>query len=68
MHVYSEVNRGTTFRVYLPADVSPEIFRLVLQPPAALLRRDGQWVLVVDDEEPLRRAAGRILERRLAKI
>jgi PAS domain S-box-containing protein len=58
--VYSEVNRGTTFKVYLPR---------AGERPAALSGAQGfgmfrgtETVLVVEDEESLRRLAARILE------
>ncbi len=57
--VYSEVGKGTTFRIYLPrvADAAPE-YR-----PArsGVVTRGTGTVLVVEDEEALRRVAQRIL-------
>ncbi|OYV65458.1 MAG: hypothetical protein B7Z72_12255, partial [Gemmatimonadetes bacterium 21-71-4] len=59
--VYSEVGRGTTFRVYLPAAdaaLAPGVRRAE--------RKTGggtETILVVEDEVGLRRAAQRVLER-----
>jgi signal transduction histidine kinase len=60
--VYSEVGVGTTFKVYLPAtdeqaETSP--------PPAqdAPARSTGETVLLVEDEDAVRNACRRILER-----
>ena len=59
--VYSEVGRGTSFKVYFPradpADVVSEGSALV--PP---LRNAAQTVLVVEDEEGLREVATQLLQ------
>jgi PAS domain S-box-containing protein len=58
--VYSEVNRGTTFKIYLPragelpvAAPAPEVFGVF---------RGTETILLVEDEESLRRLAARVLE------
>ena len=62
--VSSNVGSGTTFFVHLPADGgmdSPE-----LHPPAApiaVVKGRGERVLVVDDEDSIRRVLTRVLER-----
>jgi signal transduction histidine kinase len=60
--VYSEVDVGTTFKVYLPAtDSVPELTEtpdLTTVVPAT-----GETVLVVEDEDAVRNACRRILER-----
>ncbi len=59
--VSSEVDRGTTVTLYLPAtDEEP-----AAQPAAqgAVERGFGQFVLVVEDERPLRRLAVTMLEK-----
>jgi PAS domain S-box-containing protein len=60
--VYSEVGRGTSFKVYFPrADV---VETAVETPaPVARLRAGTQTVLVVEDEEKLRALTKRLLER-----
>lgn len=58
--VYSESGRGTTFRLYLPADVNQAGAAAMeeLVPP----RGSGQMILVVDDEPAIRAASRRTLE------
>jgi hypothetical protein len=60
--VYSEVGVGTTFKVYLPAtDDDPEVMAPEVVADASL--STGETVLLVEDEEAVRRACQRILER-----
>jgi len=50
INVYSELGRGTTFRLYLPAQETPNV---VIKEPAivsTLPRGKGEMILVVDDE------------------
>jgi CheY-like chemotaxis protein len=61
--VYSEPGRGSSFKIYLPADTTP---RSAEPPPAAqplLPHGHGECVLVVDDEEGIRIVARKTLER-----
>jgi CheY-like chemotaxis protein len=63
--VYSEVGRGTSFRVYFP---SADVVEMVVDAPARVDRprrpRAGtQTVLVVEDDDALREPAKRLLER-----
>lgn len=56
VNVYSEVDRGTHFTIYLPASQSPQ------PAPPPLLRPDlprgnGECILVVDDEASIREVA-----------
>ena len=60
--INSKVDRGTQFRVYLPADAAPPD-AAPSPDPASLPRGQGELVLIVDDEESLRRVARSILER-----
>jgi two-component system cell cycle sensor histidine kinase/response regulator CckA len=58
---YSELGRGTTFKVYLPvveeaADAAPEP---VTEPPVAA---DGRTVLLVEDDAPVRAVVRRMLD------
>jgi CheY-like chemotaxis protein len=63
IHVYSEVGKGTRFRVYLPAEVSEADSTREALERSPLPRGNGEVVLVVDDEEPIRDVARRTLER-----
>jgi two-component system cell cycle sensor histidine kinase/response regulator CckA len=58
---YSEVDNGTTLKVYLPrvADAADSIMRetLTARPPGD----GGETILVVEDEPPLRRLVARVL-------
>ena len=57
--VYSEVGRGTQFRVYLP---SLEAAELELAPDQNLPLGNGELILVVDDETPIREITKTSLE------
>ncbi len=61
--VYSEVGRGTSFKVYFPRATAPASAEAVSAPRDAH-RGDGHTVLVVDDAEGLRTLMTRTLERR----
>ena len=57
--VYSEVGRGTTFKVYFPCVLDA---RVKAQPPKLVLPRGGhETLLVVEDEPAVRRVAVRVL-------
>jgi two-component system cell cycle sensor histidine kinase/response regulator CckA len=60
--VYSEVGRGTAFKVYFPPADAAE---MVAEAPAPPVRPHGgtQTVLVVEDEAGLREMAKRLLQR-----
>jgi two-component system cell cycle sensor histidine kinase/response regulator CckA len=60
--VYSEVGKGTTFKIFLPAEVSVQS-RLPLEARIAAAQGNGELVLVVDDEENILRATKRALEK-----
>jgi len=59
--VYSEPGQGTTFKIYLPL-VEEEATREASSRPAADLR-GSETILVVEDDEPVRKVAVRILQR-----
>lgn len=58
----SEVGRGTTFSVYLPADPQAEVPPAASEPQADLPRGAGEWILVVDDESSILHITQRTLE------
>jgi PAS domain S-box-containing protein len=58
--VESQVGRGTTFRIHLPASEADRGVRAPRSPAAAPRGGKGR-VLVMDDEEPVRKTASRML-------
>jgi signal transduction histidine kinase/CheY-like chemotaxis protein len=59
--VESQVGRGTTFRVWLPAARTPP--ERAAPPPARVAERRPVRVLLMDDEEIIRSVAGAFLKR-----
>lgn len=59
--VYSEVGRGTTFKVYLP-QVNEKVTAQVSRPPQPVLTRGWETILLVEDEEPVRSLVRSVLE------
>ena len=59
--VYSEIGTGTTFKVFLPAQMSEASSRKSTA-PLELLHGKGELILVVDDEAGIRRVTQMILE------
>jgi PAS domain S-box-containing protein len=58
--VYSELGRGTTFKIYLPeVDAPPEAAGVA----ASELQRGTETVLLVEDSEAVRAVARQVLER-----
>lgn len=64
VRVYSQLNMGTTFSVYLPAsETIPELASgAVGKTEEAEFRGTGETVLVVDDEQPVLKVASNVLE------
>ena len=60
--VYSEVGRGTSFKVYFPRADAAEMV-VEAPPPVSRPRAGAETVLVVEDAEGLRALAKRLLER-----
>jgi PAS domain S-box-containing protein len=63
INLYSEMGKGTWFKVYLPARASGPDVKEVAVAQTRLPRGRGECVLVVDDEEAIRRVAQNTLER-----
>lgn len=59
---YSEVGRGTTFNIFLPAAESPDDRSLSTHGEEPLPQGRGELVLVVDDENFIREATRQTLE------
>lgn len=59
--VESEIGRGTTFKVYLPALISAQE-TLKGSEPAAVSRANGELLLIVDDEKLILQVARELLE------
>ncbi|MCX6147611.1 MAG: PAS domain S-box protein [Candidatus Kapabacteria bacterium] len=51
INVYSEIGKGTSFRVYLPAEESEQV--LLERPKELLPYGNGELILVVDDESSI---------------
>lgn len=61
INVYSELDRGSTFNVYLPAHVE-NLSAAESEAPSSLPRGRGELVLVVDDEAAVRTITQQTLE------
>ncbi len=59
--VESEVNRGTTFRIWLPASETGAASETERGAEVSARARDGESVLVADDDAEVRRLAARML-------
>jgi signal transduction histidine kinase len=64
--VYSEVNHGTTLKVYLPAvREALSMHRVPVEPPAT---HGNETILLAEDEDAVRQVARRMLELRGYKV
>lgn len=63
INVYSEVGKGSRFKVYLPASAAPESAEKVALEQTQLPRGNGEVILVADDEEGIRIVTQKTLER-----
>jgi len=53
INAYSEINKGTSFKVYLPAEAHVAKVETIEDEKAEWPRGNGEWILVVDDEIPI---------------
>jgi two-component system cell cycle sensor histidine kinase/response regulator CckA len=60
--VYSEPGHGTTFKIYLPR-VDEPVEELPEKPRIEEIPRGNETILIVEDDEPVRKLAVRILKR-----
>jgi PAS domain S-box-containing protein len=61
VRMYSEVDKGTRFRIYLPADPSAQGTRDI-DPRTTVPRGNGELIMVVDDEAAIRQVTRQTLE------
>jgi CheY-like chemotaxis protein len=62
LSLYSEVNRGTAFKIYLPRTDEPEA-AAEAAPPNARALRGSETILVVEDEDVVREFVRKVLTR-----
>jgi PAS domain S-box-containing protein len=60
---YSEVGKGSIFKIYLPASAGPSDTEIARANQNKLPRGRNEVVLLVDDEEAIRNTAKKLLER-----
>jgi len=63
INCFSEVGKGSTFKVYLPADTTPVAVGYAATEQSNLPGNHNELVLFVDDEEAIRKVAQKTLER-----
>ncbi|MFQ5519192.1 MAG: response regulator, partial [Mariprofundus sp.] len=61
LNLYSEPNKGTTFKIALPISASDDALPVETQHTAPSLKSEGM-ILIVDDEETIREMASMLLE------
>jgi nitrogen-specific signal transduction histidine kinase len=66
--VYSEVGQGTTFKIYLPREEEEPLEEVREKVVKEELLRGSETVLVVEDEEELRKLAVRFLQKQGYKV
>ena len=60
--VLSEPGKGTTFKVYLPRELSPAVAPAAPKSPRSVRPTGAETILVVEDDEALRRVVKRALD------
>jgi two-component system, cell cycle sensor histidine kinase and response regulator CckA len=61
--VYSEPERGTTFRIYLPSAAHQAGMTAEVPPAKAVPRREGTTILLVEDDTLMRNLTRQMLEQ-----
>ncbi len=67
VNVYSEIGKGTQFKVYFPAEEGGET-EIVTDNTPSIYNGKGETVLIVDDEPPIRKVLAAILEAHGYKV
>jgi PAS domain S-box-containing protein len=62
LNLHSDVGRGTTFKIYLPAQARDTKAGVPLIESGDWPRGHGEWILLVDDEPPILAIVKQILE------
>ncbi|HJZ11848.1 MAG TPA: ATP-binding protein, partial [Acidobacteriota bacterium] len=65
--VYSEIGYGTTFKIYFPR-IDEDSENPAVPLPFTDVRGEGQIILLVDDNEPIRKSVGDFLEKKGYKV
>lgn len=60
--VYSELGKGSTFKVYIPTDPSLRATEVTAHPVESMPRGQGETILVIDDEAPILATTRQTLE------
>jgi len=63
INVYSELDKGTKFKIYIPAIIGNELIDEEKELTKDLQRGNGEFILVVDDETAIREITKIILEK-----
>ena len=63
IHLHSAPDKGSTFEIYFPANATPVAAENEPKQESRLPRGHNELVLIVDDEEPIRKIAQKTLER-----
>jgi PAS domain S-box-containing protein len=62
INVYSEIGKGTNFKIYLPASETPSDEQRKLSQEVSMPRGKGETVLVIDDEPSILNIASKTLQ------
>lgn len=63
INLYSEIGKGSRFKVYLPATATPESAEKVAREQTQLPQGNDELILIADDEEGIRIVTEKTLER-----